>query len=340
MAASRHNVSPATDAIEFCYRQGWTDGLPVVPPTTEKVDAMIAAGAKSPQHILGTIPERRRSATVEKVAVNAVMAGCLPEYFPVVSAAVEAMLADDFAAHGPTASTAGAGMLVIVHGPVARRLGVNSGNNLFGPGARANATIGRAVRLTLLNILGSVPGVTDMSTLGHPGKYTYCIAEDEDNSPWTPFHVDQGFKPGDSAVTVIAAEGPRQIGNHIATAPEPILTCIADHMAALGTGGFGQGQYLAVIGREHALTISEHGWGKEKVKEFLARKAVRSLAALKEAGIRPGRPAPGDQFKLIPAARDAGDIYILVGGGRAGRFSAICPFWSSKEVGRAVTRPV
>ncbi len=172
--------------MEYFYEQGWTDGLPVVPPTPEKVSEFLEYGNKFPGDILGMIPARNRIITAEKVAINAVMAGCLPNYMPVIVAALEAMCQEAFNLHGITATTGGTAPLLIVNGPAAQQLNINGGVNCFGPGVRANATIGRAIRLMLMNVCGSVPGVLDKACLGHPGKYSYCIAEDEENNPWEP----------------------------------------------------------------------------------------------------------------------------------------------------------
>src|SRR5579884_2679781 len=193
LASPRYEVPDTLEAIEFCYQQGWTDGLPVVPPTEARVAEFLAAAGLAPDAVLGTVPERGRVITAEKVAINAVMAGCLPTYLPVVVAAVQAMTADEFCLHGSMASTGGAAPLVIVNGPVRTQLGMNAGVNVFGPGTRANATIGRALRLVLLNVCDAQPGVLDQATLGHPGKYAYCIAEDEETTVWQPLHVERGL---------------------------------------------------------------------------------------------------------------------------------------------------
>ena len=172
--------------------------------------SIYAQTGRSPDEILGYVPVRQRRITVEKVAINAVMAGCLPEYMPVVLAAVEAMCDEGYNLHGSSASTGGSATLLIVNGPIAKELGINSGANLFGPGCRANATIGRALRLILMNVCGAIPGTLDRSTMGHPGKYTYCIAENEADSPWEPYHVEKGFAADTSTVTVLPALGPHQ----------------------------------------------------------------------------------------------------------------------------------
>ena len=186
----------ALEAIERCYELGWTDGLPVVPPTEARVAEFIERSGKSAGQVIGELPERRREITVGKVAANAVMAGCLPEYMPVVITATAAMLDPVFNLVGPSSSMGGSAILTIVNGPVIRELNINARNNLFGPGNRANATIGRAIRLILMNACAAIPGVFDRSVIGHPGKYTYCIAEAETETHWTPLHVERGFQSG------------------------------------------------------------------------------------------------------------------------------------------------
>ena len=195
-------------AVEALYELGWTDGLPVLPPTSEKVTEFLDAAGRDGSEIVGELPERRRQITAEKVAANAVMAGCKPEYMPVVLAAAEAMLAPEFNLVGPSSSMGGAATLVIVNGPIVQELGINSRNNLFGPGNRANSTIGRAMRLILMNACAAIPGLYDRSVIGHPGKFSYCIAEAETETHWTPLHVERGFSPDQSAVTLFASESP------------------------------------------------------------------------------------------------------------------------------------
>ena len=185
----------ALEAIERCYELGWTDGLPVVPPTEARVAEFIERAGKLSGEVVGELPERRREITVGKIAANAVMAGCLPEYMPVVITATAAMLDPVFNLVGPSSSMGGSAILTIVNGPVIRELNINARNNLFGPGNRANATIGRAIRLILMNACAAIPGVFDRSVIGHPGKYTYCIAEAETETHWTPLHVERGFQP-------------------------------------------------------------------------------------------------------------------------------------------------
>ena len=221
------------EAVEKCYQLGWTDGLPVVPPTSERVEEFLAFVERPPDEVLGYLPERRREVTVAKVTANAVMAGCLPEYLPVVLAATEAMLDPLFNLIGPSSSLGGAGILVIVNGPVVRDLDINCHNNLFGPGNRANSTIGRAIRLVLMNTCASIPGLFDRSILGHPGKFSFCIAENEAETHWNPLHVERGFARQESAVTVFACDGPRQV--RMGARPETILNGVADVASTLGS---------------------------------------------------------------------------------------------------------
>src|SRR5436309_3305944 len=212
---SKHHVVEGSldDAIEFCFQQGWTDGLPVVPPTPPKVARMLEAARLDPKQQIAFVEHRAVSSTAGKVGVNAVMAGCRPEYMPVVVAAVEAIAEPSWSYHGPGTSTGGAGVLMIINGPIATTLDVNSGDNLFGPGWRSNLTIGRALRLVMRNVCGSRPGTLDRGTLGHPGKLSYVIAENETESPWPPLHVERGFRREQSTVTVMAAEAPDQFYN-------------------------------------------------------------------------------------------------------------------------------
>ena len=220
------------DAIDYCYAQGWTDGLPVVPPEQSRVAAMLAMEGRPAETIIAAHPATGLELTVHAAAVNAVMAGCLPEYFPVVVAAFEAMQQEPFNFHGSTASTGGSAPLLIVSGPIVDEIGMNAGVNLFGPGNRANATIGRAVRLILLNVFRMVPGIADKSTQGNPGKYSFCIAERADVNPWPGLNEEAGLPREISTVTVFAGAGFCNVENHGGDTPEAILDCIADVASA------------------------------------------------------------------------------------------------------------
>ena len=276
------DVADPWSAIEACYARGWTDGLPVVPPTEALVDAMLAAGPWAADHVLLCEPVRDRAVTAEKAAINAVMAGCRPEYFPVVGAALLAIGDPAFMLHGPATSTGGSALMVIVNGPIGARLELNGKGNLFGPGVRANATIGRTLRLVLLNCLECQPGVLDKSTQGWPGKYSLCFAEEEAASPWEPLHVSRGLPADRSAVTVYAAESGHNVLSHGTSDPERLLTCFADAMAGLGS--LSPGRSVIVFAPEHAAHLARAGWSRGRVQQWLYERAWRSLADLKRGG--------------------------------------------------------
>lgn len=338
--------------IESCFEKGWTDGLPVVPPTDARVEEFLDYVGRPGEEVLGEVPERRRVVTVEKVAANAVMAGCLPAYFPVVLAAVEAMLAAEFHVLAPSASLGGSAILVVVNGPAVPALNINCRHNLFGPGWRANATIGRAIRLILMNVCGAIPGVFDRSTFGHPGKYTYCIGEDEEHSPWPPLHAERGLAAHESAVTVFACEGPRQVRNFLSRTPEGLLTAIVDTVACLGTsmatsGSVAdasdrprQGELALVIGGEHRQIFAAHGWSKADIRAAVRERARRSLADLKRGGMVRGEVAPGDAERVFPLIARAEDILVVAAGGEVGAMSIVIPSWAPPVISRSVTRAV
>jgi len=323
-------------AIDIFFQKGWTDGLPVVPPTKDKVLRFLDAAGLEPGDLLGAIPERNRVFTAEKVAINAVMSGCLPEYFPVVVAAVRGISRPEFGLHGVTASTAGAGILMVVNGPISEELGLNNGQNLMAPGYRANATIGRAVRLALYNLGGRE---FDRTTLGHPGKYTFCFSEQD--SQWEPLHVVRGLPRETSAVTVFAAEGPNQIQNHSALKPESILNTIADRMRALGSFNMGGDVECAVIiCPEHYQTLIKGGWTKKGVQEYLFEQACRPLADLKRGGLDETPLTSEDEEKMVRTVSAPDRILLIMAGGVAGRFSACMFGWFNRKMSRAVTESI
>src|SRR2546426_6657089 len=223
LTSAEHSVADWVGGVETYFERGWSDGLPVVPATEDAVWRFLEAVGLEPSDVVLTEPVRRRTITAEKVAINAVLAGCQPEDMPVLIAALEAMADPAFTLHGSITSTGGSATLLVVNGPIRHEIGLNSGANVFGPGWRANATIGRAIRLITLNCLGALPGVLDKSTQGHPGKYTYCIAEHEDASPWEPLHVERGFARASSVVTVFAAEGPHNVLTHYGETADAII---------------------------------------------------------------------------------------------------------------------
>lgn len=339
LASKRYPVRDLADAIELCYEKGWTDGLPVVPPTPERVEAMLDAAKLDLQQEVAYIAHRAVSITAEKVAINAVMAGCKPEYMPVVVAAIEGIGDPIWSYHGPGTSTAGAGVLMIVNGPIARELDINSGDNLFGPGWRANLTIGRAVRLVMRNVCGSRPGTLDRGTLGHPGKVSYVIAENELDSPWVPLHVERGFGPEQSTVTVMAAEAPHQFYNQLSNTAEGILATLCDDMRISGNV-VGQPQYAVVIAGEHMRTIARDGWTKAQIRQFVFEHTQNPVAHLKRTHRLAGPVQPGDETRMRPLVATPDDIFVVAAGGRAGAFSAYIPGWGSKRSSQAVTKEV
>ena len=334
-------------AVEALYELGWTDGLPVLPPTSEKVTEFLDAAGRDGSEIVGELPERRRQITAEKVAANAVMAGCKPEYMPVVLAAAEAMLAPEFNLVGPSSSMGGAATLVIVNGPIVQELGINSRNNLFGPGNRANSTIGRAMRLILMNACAAIPGLYDRSVIGHPGKFSYCIAEAETETHWTPLHVERGFSPDQSAVTLFASESPRQVRS--VGRPEAILYAIADVASSLGTSlstsgsvgdpaaGIRQGETVVTIAGNSGLWKD---WSKADVKAYLHAHIHRSVADFKRAQVFPGDVEPGDEEHMVPLTADPEDILVVFAGGEESNMSSVIPSWGPKVGSTAVTREV
>ena len=335
------------EAMEQLYRLGWTDGLPVVPPTERRVEQFIDYGGRPADEIVGELPERRREISVKKVAANAVMAGCLPEYMPVVLATAEAMLDPKFNLVGPSSSLGGSGIMVIVNGPVAREIGINSRNNLFGPGNRANATIGRAVRLILINACAAVPGLFDRSILGHPGKYSYCIAEAENETHWNPLHVERGFDRAQSAVTVFACESPRQV--RASGGPDTILNTVADVASALGTSlstvGSTDDKSAVVRQGELALVISGEsyvwdGWSKHDVRSALQPKVKRTLADIKRAGEVGEDVFPEDESLWLPLIAAPDDILLIFAGGEERTMCAVIPSWGPKVSSTSVTKAV
>jgi hypothetical protein len=337
--SKRHTVSDEADAVEYCHAQGWTDGLPVIPPTPDRVRAMLDAVRLTPEHAVVRIAHRAVTITAEKVAINAVLAGCRPEYLPVVLAALEGIGDPAWGYHGPGTSTGGAAVLIVVNGPIARELDINAGDNLFGPGWRANATIGRAVRLVMRNVCGSRPGTLDRATLGHPGKLSYVIAENEAASPWPPLHVERGFRPEQSAVTVMAAEAPHQFYNQLSHTAEGILTTLCDDMRVSGNV-VGQPQYLVILAGEHTRTIAQDGWGKAQIRQFIFDQTQNSLAHLKQTHRLSGAVQPGDATRHRPLVESPEDILVIAAGGAAGAFSAYIPGWGSKRSSQAVTKPL
>ena len=344
-AANTDAVS-SVDLIEYYYERGFTDGLPVVPPTQEKIDAIVARLGGNPSFVEARIAPRWGELTREVLAINMVMAGCKPEYTPVVLAAVKALTDQSFNLNGVQATTHVAAPLLIVNGPIAKEIGMNGGVNAFGSGNRANATIGRAIRLIMLNVGGGWPGDLDKSTLGHPGKYTYFVAENEAQSPFAPYHVEHGFKPEDSTVFVMAAEAPHSVTNHISNDPEGILDTMCSAMSTIASNSAVLGGHIAVVlGLEHAQTIAQHGWSRADIRNYLwvnHGNRFIDLAYGHRYGKVYNRNLPKyykrEDDSRIPIVHSPDHIHLFVMGGEAGRFSVLIPGWGhmSTPVHRAV----
>ncbi|MBX3664241.1 MAG: hypothetical protein KF834_01025 [Burkholderiales bacterium] len=339
LKSRKHTADDLGSAIDLCYARGWTDGLPVIPPTADRIAAMLDGAALKPDHQLAFIENRQVSVTAEKVAINAVMAGCRPEYMPVIAAAVEALADPLYGYHGPATSTGGSAVFMLVNGPIAKKLGINSGDNLFGPGWRANATIGRAIRLVMRNVIGTLPGELDRSSLGHAGKYSYCIAENEEDSPWPAFHTTRGFRPEQSAVTIFAAFAPHQYSNGLSATPEGVLaTACAQMRISAGTNR--QPQYVMVFAGEHQEIMKKGGWSREDVQKYVFEHTQVSVAELQRASMKPGAPTAESEKEMINLVHTPQDLLVIAAGGRAGVQSCYIPGWGGKNGSQSVTREI
>ncbi len=330
LKSRRIEIGSDEDEHEAMFARGWSDGLPLVPPTEERVLRMLDSTARDPQEVLGPVPPDLAPATVEKIAVNAVMAGCKPEYLPVVLAAVEAVLEEQFAMHGVLATTMFVGPVVVVNGPVRRRIGMNSKGNALGQGNRANAAIGRALQLVIRNIGGGRPQEVDRATLGNPGKYTYCFAEDEEGSSWEPLSVERGVQPGRSAVTVFAGFGLQGVVDQKSRDPESLSRSFAGSLKAIhNVKSAPSCDALLVVCPEHHRTFKNAGWTKARLYEELYRLCEipgdELVAGAK--GIAEGGP-PSLAGKSVNKFRPGG-LMIVHAGGDAGMFSGIIGGWSA-----------
>jgi hypothetical protein len=323
---SHHMADDLLAAIDYCYEQGWTDGLPVVPPEESRVAAMLAMEGRPAETVIASHPATQINLTIHGAAVNAVMSGCLPEYFPVVVAAFEAMAKTAFNFHGSTASTGGSAPLLVVSGPIVDDIGMNAGVNLFGPGNRANATIGRAIRLIILNVFRMTPGIADKSTQGNPGKYSFCIAERADKNPWTSLNEDLGYPAEISSVTAFAGGGFVNVENHGAQSAAAILETVADAMANCGC--ISTGQSVVIIAPEHAEIIAKDGFNKADVREFLYEHASRSIETMSRIGKFSPREFEKQKREECHRGLSPDDILVVVGGGDAGGHSSFIPSWS------------
>ena len=338
LASKTYEVADLLAVQELYHANGWTDGLPIVPPTADAVQACLAWVMMSPDQLIGVEPVRGVAITAEKLAVNAVMAGCLPMHFPVVVTAMTAMLKPEFLLHGATASTGGCAVFVVLNGPVRRQLGAAGSFNALGNSDRATAVIGRAIRLALINVLELRPGGIDRSTLGHPGKFSYCVAEDEEGSPWLPLHVQRGLPAEMSAVTVMAAGAPRQVMNEWTTEPEEILETFAAEMRAnMRNYSIWGGNYALIIPRQLREHLHAGGWSKTDIATFVHARARIHRREWAQVGKRAVVRDQGDTEYAALMSPD--QLLVIAAGGPAGGFGAVIPPWLGLK-SRAVTLPV
>jgi hypothetical protein len=339
LRSATYDVADLHEANELFQRNGWTDGLPIVPPTEDLVRRFLDVAGLRAEDVVGVEPVRRRRITAEKTVIAAVMAGCMPEYMPVVVALVQAVCEPVYGLHGCTASTGGSAPLVVVNGPIRAQIGMNATHNVLANGSRANAAIGRTLRLLIINVLGGVPGRLDRSTLGHPGKFTFCVAEDEEDSPWLPLAVERGVPAGASAVTVFAAESPHQIMNEWTRDPREILeTYAAAIRANMLTYSIWAGNYVLVIGKQQRDTIAAAGWRKADIREYVFDSARVRRAEWRTVG-KSAIAARQDEEKVYTALRSPDDLLVVAAGGPAGGFGVVVPPWYGAK-SLAVTKTI
>jgi hypothetical protein len=344
LAARKIEYAEGADPVEVCYERGWTDGLPVVPPTDERVIAMLQGTRRRPHEVLGRIPPLLAECTVEKVAINAVMAGCRPEYLPVVLAALEAALEPVFTLHGVLATTYFSSPIIIVNGPIAREIGMNCGLNALGPGNRANATIGRALNLVVQNVGGGRPGEADRATFGAPSKYTLCFAEDESDPEWEPLSVARGFPRGASTVTLFQGHGVEAFVDQKSRTPEALTRSLGMALVKIGHPKLVQSaRAVLVLSPEHYAIYREAGWDRKRIERALYEATIRPGAELVAGadGVGEGIPASRASERVPKFFEDG--LMVVRAGGAAGLFSAILPGWLAgrkREELQPVTREI
>jgi hypothetical protein len=327
------------DVILEYYRRGWTDGLPIRLPTDEAVGEMLRGTDLPRSHLLGIMVPKRGQATVEKIAVNAVMAGCRPTYMPVLIGAVEGLLETDFDLLGVQSSTGAHSPLVILNGPIRRQIRVNCSSGALGPGWQANASIGRAIRLILNNVGGAKIGMTDMTTLGMAENFTYCLGENEEKNPWEPFHVEQGFEKEESTVSVVGAYSPEHVSDHVGVGPKEILAVAADvisrmtrfHIPAMDP--IISRDSILILCPEHADSIAKAGWTKNDVQKFVSDHAQIPYERLKRLGrfLDPSKLVDSVEGQTVPLCSRPDGIKIIVAGG-PGKHSAYINSGHSKRI--------
>jgi hypothetical protein len=346
--ASRVTLTEDEDPYEYCMSAGFSPFLPVVPPTEDRVDAFLSAIPHPPDRVVGLVPPCYGPATIEKIAANAVMAGCKPEYMEVLIPVVRAACDERFNLHGVQATTHSATPLIILSGPAAARLGFASGAGVFGNVSRANSSVGRALQLVMANLGGALPGEIDMSALGTPGRFSYCVAENHEASPWEPLHVELGHDPDASTVTLFAAGGLTEVSEHTARTGSGVLRTIAATLATVWSWRrCGRVDAMVVLCPEHAATLSADGFSKNDVRDFLFEHTGVPLRAFEHEGTEGTEARHLYEEILIdgePHYRKfsiPSQIQIIVAGGTAGKFSAVLGGWLAGAGGsQTVTYPV
>ena len=326
LSARRHEVADFAHAQELFHERKWSDGLPIVLPTTDVVEACLEWALMTPGQLIGVEPVRERTITAEKLAINAVMAGCLPAHFPLVVTAFTAMLQEPFLLHGATSSTGGAAILIVVNGPIRKELGMDGTFNALGATDRASTCIGRAIRLALYNLLDVRPGEVDRATLGHPGKISYCIAEDEEGTPWQPLADERGIPAHASSVTVMAAGAPRQLMNEWTTDPMQILDTYASEIcASMKHYSIWPGNYAIIVPPQLRKHFDVAGWSKADVRSYLFEHARIKRGEWANCG---KEAVVGDKAEAEYAAfHSPDDVLVIAAGGPAGGFGAVIPPW-------------
>jgi hypothetical protein len=343
LASRRIDVADAEDEMEMMFARGWTDGLPVVPPTEARVMRMLDGTSRAPSDVVAVVPPDLVEVTVEKVAIAAVMAGCLPEYLPWVLTAVEAVCNDEFNMHGVLATTMPVGPVIVCSGPGTRAIGMNAGGNALGQGNRANSTIGRALQLVVRNVGGGRPGEVDRATHGNPGKIGFCFAEIDTDSPYGTLAGEHGIPAGVDALTVFAGEGPRCVVDQLSRDPDSLARTMAACLQTLHHPKLVLGfDAILVMGPEHARVFADAGWDRQQIVAGIGEHLTRPGTDLVRGagGMAEGLPESFADAPALPKFRPGGLLLTYAGGG-AGLFSEIIGGWANGDVGsKPVTRAV
>ncbi len=325
-----------SDEFEFFLEKEWSDGLPVVTPTEARVERMLAATQRDPDEVIGRVPPALEPLTVRTAAIHALMAGCKPEYLPVVLGAIKLMLRDEFNMNGVQGTMHGVAPLMIVNGPYAKKIGLHGGNGCFGPGFRANASIGRAIRLMMMNLGGGIAGVASATIFATPLRYTACITENAERSPWETLAVSKGYRAEDDVVTCAMVESPRLCFDDVSQEPQRLLNGIADSMAAMGSWNMhARSDMVVAMGPQHAALCAQAGLSRADVHRRLCELAGRKVRDLRNGGnwrreralAFPIAVDPDDDDCFIPAIKQPEDLQLIVAGGW-GPCTAVCHGWS------------